>query len=62
MNNTMNPEQVWRMQKAKLQLLYTHLHDEDFRYDYGKKDMMLEQLRAKLGKSREQLDSLLKGL
>ena len=58
----MNPEQVWRMQKAKLQLLYTHLHDEDFRYDYGKKDIMLEQLRAKLGKSREELYSLLKGL
>jgi hypothetical protein len=54
-----NPEELWAMQKAKLKLLFTHLHDSDFRYDYGKKDVMLQQLQAKLGKSREELNILL---
>lgn len=57
-----NPEELWRVQKAKLKLLFTHLHDEDFRYDYGKKDVMLELLQKKLGKSREELNLLLEGL
>ena len=57
-----NPEKLWALQKAKLQLLFTHLHEEDFRYDYGKKDLMLEGLQAKLGKSREELNAILLGL
>lgn len=62
MNDIKNPEELWTVQKAKLQLLFTHLHEEDFRYDYGKKDVMLDQLQAKLGKSREELNVLLLGL
>lgn len=57
-----NPEELWETQKAKLQLLFTHLHEEDFKYDYGKKDVMLELLQAKLGKSREELNLILIGL
>jgi hypothetical protein len=59
MNQIKNPEQLWAMQKAKLMLLFTHLHEKDFEYDYGKKDVMMEQLQAKLGKSREELNALL---
>ena len=56
---TMNPEQVWSIQKAKLQLLFPHLHEEDFHYDYGKKEPMLNLLQQKLGKTREELEALL---
>jgi hypothetical protein len=45
-----------------LKLLFTHLHDEDFYYDYGKKNVMLDLLQKKLGKSREELNLLLAGL
>jgi hypothetical protein len=62
MKTEKNPEELWRMQKAKLQLLFTHLHEEDFRYDYGKKDVMLDKLQAKLGKSREELNTILLSL
>ena len=62
MINIKNPEELWRLQKAKLKLIFNHLHDEDFQYDYGKKDVMLEQLQFKLGKSREELNMLLLGL
>ena len=59
---TKDPEEIWIVQKTKLRLLFPHLHDEDFQYDYGKKDLMLDQLQAKLGKSREELNLLLLGL
>ena len=57
-----NPEALWTYQKAKLSLLFPHLHAEDFYYDYGKKDVMLEQLQAKLGKSRNELNLTLLAL
>jgi len=25
-----NPDELWAVQKAKLKLLFTHLHDDDF--------------------------------
>jgi hypothetical protein len=59
MKDKRNPESIWTMQKAKLMLLFNHLHEEDFRYDYGKKDVMMEQLQSKIGKSREELNLLL---
>jgi hypothetical protein len=62
MNEIKNPEELWTLQKAKLKLQFTHLHDEDFYYDYGKKDVMLESLQKKLGKSREELNEILLGL
>jgi hypothetical protein len=62
MNDIRNPEELWIVQKAKLKLLFTHLADEDFNYDYGRKDVMLELLQKKLGKSREELNLLLLGL
>jgi hypothetical protein len=62
MHNKNNPEEIWRKQKAKLKLLFSHLNDDDFKYDYGMKDVMMTQLQLKLGKSREQLNELLTGL
>ena len=48
-----NPEERWTVQKAKLKLAFTHLNDDDFTYDNRMRDVMLEQLQQKLGKSRE---------
>jgi len=62
MNEIKNPEELWTLQKAKLKLRFTHLNDEDFQYDYGKKDAMLESLQMKFGKSREELNEILLGL
>ena len=62
MNDIKNPEELWTVQKAKLRLLFTHLQDEDFKYDYGKKDVMLDMLQKKLGKTREELKEILLGL
>jgi hypothetical protein len=62
MNDKKNPEELWAMQKAKLKLIFAHLHEDDFQYYYGKKDVMLKNLELKLGKSREELEQLLLGL
>ena len=62
MNEIKNPEELWALQKAKLRLRFTHLNDEDFQYDYGKKDVMLDELQKKLSRSREELNQLLLGL
>jgi hypothetical protein len=56
------PDQNWRRQKAKLKLMFAHLRDEDLYYDYGKKEVMMTNLQGKLGKSREELNILLKQL
>ena len=56
------PDQNWRRQKAKLKLMFPHLDSGDFYYDYGMKEVMMTNLQAKLGKSREELNTALKNL
>lgn len=62
MKTIKNPEELWELQKAKLQLIFTQLNPEDFHYDYGRKDVMLNQLQVKLGISRDELNEILVGL
>jgi hypothetical protein len=62
MHYPQKPEALWRTQKAKLKLLFAHLNDDDFKFDYGMKDVMMTKLQAKLGKSREELNAILSGL
>jgi hypothetical protein len=59
MKHTHNPEQLWKIQKAKLKLIFRHLDGDDFEYDYGMKEVMMTNLQAKLGKSRKELNELL---
>jgi hypothetical protein len=59
MEPTNNPEQAWHIQKEKMLLQFKHLSESDFHYDYGMKDVMLCQLEIKLGKTREELNTLL---
>lgn len=49
----------WRRKKAKLKLMFSHLHDSDLIYDYGMKEVMMTNLQAKLVKSRIELNALL---
>jgi hypothetical protein len=62
MDHKKTPEELWSMQMAKLKLIYSHIHDDDFEYDYGRKETMMTQLQQKLGKSREELNELLRQL
>jgi hypothetical protein len=52
------PDQRWKVQVAKFKLMYPHLADEDFQYDYGKREVMMEGLCKKTGKTRTELDAL----
>lgn len=62
MNDGKSPDELWTIQKAKLKLIFAHLDEDDFQYDYGKKDVMLTNLELKLGKSRAELEQLLSEL
>jgi len=62
MEEIKNPEQLWTMQKSKLRLEFPQLHDEDFCYDNCRREVMLELLQSKLGKSWEELNFILLGL
>jgi hypothetical protein len=62
MEHTKDPDQLWRVQKAKLLLQFSHLSESDFHYDYGMKEVMMCKLQTKLRRSRDELYSLLLAL
>lgn len=59
MESVTNPDLVWNIQKAKLLQQFSQLSESDFHYDYGMKDVMMNKLETKLGKSRDELNMLL---
>jgi hypothetical protein len=52
----MNLLRSWREQKILLKRMFSNLTDEDFVYEEGEKESMLERLGAKLGKSKAELE------
>lgn len=56
------PEEKWRIQVARMKLMFPHLDEDDFSFDYGMKEVMLNNLQAKLGKSREELNHVLSSI
>lgn len=61
----MNKEELkgnWNEQKGKLKQKFAVLTDNDLMFEEGKKDEMFGKLQAKLGKTREELDKIMKGL
>jgi uncharacterized protein YjbJ (UPF0337 family) len=50
----------WNETKGKLKQKFAVLTDNDLMYDEGKKDEMLGKLQVKLGKSKEELEKILK--
>jgi hypothetical protein len=47
--------QIWSEQKKKLQLQFTKLTDEDFRFETGRKHEMIERIGVKLGKTDDEM-------
>jgi uncharacterized protein YjbJ (UPF0337 family) len=57
--NTLEVKGKWNEQKAKLKQKFAELTDDDLMFAEGKKDEMMAKLQIKLGKSKEELHSLI---
>jgi uncharacterized protein YjbJ (UPF0337 family) len=57
-----NPEQIkgnWGETRDKLKVKFPTLTDSDLRFEKGKKHEMLAQVQVKLGKTKEELDTII---
>ncbi len=52
----------WNEQEGKLKQKFAVLTDNDLMFEEGKKDEMLGKLQVKLGKSKEELQKIMKAL
>jgi uncharacterized protein YjbJ (UPF0337 family) len=52
----------WNEQKGKLKQKFAVLTDNDLLFEEGKKDEMLGKLQVKLGKTKEELNSIIAAL
>lgn len=52
----------WNEQKGLLKKHFAVLTDNDLMFEEGKKDIMFGKLQQKLGKSKEELEKIMKGL
>lgn len=52
----------WHEQKGKLKIKFAQLTDDDLMFAEGKKEEMLGRLQVKLGKTKEELHSILEKL
>ena len=53
---------TWSDQKTKLKAQFSTLTDADLQYENGKKDEMLARIQTKLGKTKEELATLIAAL
>ena len=60
--NTTEIKGNWNEQKGKLKQKFAVLTDNDLMFDEGKKDEMFGKLQIKLGKSREELEKIIKSI
>lgn len=60
--NTTEMKGTWNEQKAKLKQKFAVLTDNDLMYEEGKQDQMFAKLQKILGKSKEELDKIVKSL
>lgn len=60
--NTTELKGNWHEQKGKLKIKFAQLTDDDLMFAEGKKEEMLGKLQIKLGKTKEELHSLLDSL
>ena len=58
--NTTEIKGNWNEQKGKLKQKFAVLTDDDLMFDEGKKDEMFGKLQIKLGKSKEELEKIMK--
>lgn len=59
MTNTTELKGHWNQIKGKLKQKYAQLTDDDLMYEDGKEDEMLGKLQTKLGKTKEEVRSLI---
>ena len=52
----------WNEIKEKLKSMFADLSDSDLRYETGKDDRLIGQIQIKLGKSRDEVISLIRSL
>jgi len=52
----------WNEQKGKLKQKFAVLTDNDLMYEEGKKDEMMGKLQIKLGKTKEELETVFSSL
>jgi len=52
----------WTIQKDKLKKKFGALTDSDLEFEEGKKDEMLARIQVKVGKSKEELQTIIAGL
>lgn len=60
--NTTELKGNWDEQKGKLKQKFAALTDDDLLFAEGKKDEMMGKLQIKLGKTKEELDKIMKAL
>lgn len=48
--------------RNKLKRRFVFLTDKDLKYDEGKKDVMLDVLQKRLGKTKEELEAIMAAL
>lgn len=58
--NTKEVKGNWNELKGKLKQQFAVLTDNDLMYDEGKRDEMLGKLQIKLGKTKEELDKIMR--
>lgn len=59
MTNLQTPSRAWGKQKANLKAMFPELEDNDFLYEYGGKEAMMNRLQNKIGKTRSELNELI---
>ena len=62
MKNTTELKGNWNELKGKLKQQYAHLTDDDLLFAEGKKDEMFGRLQIKLGKTKEELKTIIDSL
>jgi len=62
MANTTELKGNWNEQKGRLKKAFGVLTDNDLMYEEGQKDEMLGKLQIKLGKTKEELHSIISSL
>ncbi len=62
MANTTELKGNWNEQKGKLKKAFGVLTDNDLMYEEGQRDEMLGKLQIKLGKTKEELHSIISSL
>ncbi|MBK9399882.1 MAG: CsbD family protein [Bacteroidia bacterium] len=60
--NTTEIKGNWNELKGKMKQKFANLTDDDFLFVEGKKDEMMGKLQIKLGKSKEEMEAILKEL